>query len=69
MNHDNKKTIFHTVFIYFIIIIKYNEITTIMPLESTMICLDNSEWMRNGDHIPSRLDAQQDAVTMLVRDR
>jgi len=40
-----------------------------MPLESTMICLDNSEWMRNGDHIPSRLDAQQDAVTMLVRDR
>ena len=40
-----------------------------MPLETTMICLDNSEWMRNGDHMPCRLDAQQDAVTMLVRDR
>lgn len=32
-----------------------------MPLESTMICLDNSEWMRNGDYAPNRLAAQQDA--------
>uniref|UniRef100_A0A7R9UFH5 VWFA domain-containing protein n=1 Tax=Pinguiococcus pyrenoidosus TaxID=172671 RepID=A0A7R9UFH5_9STRA len=35
-----------------------------MP-ESTMICLDNSEWMRNGDYTPSRLDAQQDAANLL----
>ncbi len=24
--------------------------------------VDNSEWMRNGDFIPTRLQAQQDAV-------
>ncbi|KAG2770968.1 hypothetical protein JG687_00013728 [Phytophthora cactorum] len=36
-----------------------------MPLESTMICLDNSEWMRNGDYIPSRLEAQHDAANLL----
>lgn len=41
-----------------------------MPgLESTMICLDNSEWMRNGDHFPTRLDAQQDAVNLLMTAR
>ncbi|KAJ3025919.1 UNVERIFIED_CONTAM: hypothetical protein HDU68_006504 [Siphonaria sp. JEL0065] len=27
--------------------------------------LDNSEWMRNGDYTPSRLEAQNDAVTLL----
>jgi len=31
-------------------------------LEATLICLDNSEWMRNGDYTPSRLEAQNDAV-------
>ena len=36
-----------------------------MPLEATMICVDNSEWMRNGDHIPTRLDAQQDAANLV----
>lgn len=40
-----------------------------MPLESTMICLDNSDWMRNGDYPPSRLDAQQDAAILLCNDR
>jgi hypothetical protein len=25
------------------------------------VSLDNSEWMRNGDYNPSRLEAQQDA--------
>mmetsp|Transcript_37774 Transcript_37774/g.53281 ORF Transcript_37774/g.53281 Transcript_37774/m.53281 type:complete len:408 (+) Transcript_37774:82-1305(+) len=37
-----------------------------MPLESCMILLDNSEYMRNGDYIPTRLEAQQDAANMLV---
>lgn len=37
-----------------------------MPLESCMILLDNSEFMRNGDYIPTRLEAQQDAANMLV---
>ncbi|TYZ68161.1 hypothetical protein PybrP1_005112 [[Pythium] brassicae (nom. inval.)] len=36
-----------------------------MVLEATMICLDNSEWMRNGDYIPSRLEAQHDAANLL----
>jgi 26S proteasome regulatory subunit N10 len=40
-----------------------------MPLESTMILLDNSEFMRNGDYVPDRLGAQQDAVTMICRNR
>lgn len=31
-----------------------------------MILLDNSEFMRNGDYIPTRLDAQQDAANLLV---
>ena len=30
-----------------------------------MVCLDNSEWMRNGDYIPTRLDAQQDAANLV----
>ena len=36
-----------------------------MVLESTIICIDNSEFMRNGDFIPSRLHAQQDAVQLV----
>lgn len=31
-----------------------------------MILLDCSEYMRNGDYIPSRLEAQQDAANLLV---
>lgn len=30
-----------------------------------MICLDNSEWMRNGDFSPSRFQAQADAVNLI----
>lgn len=37
-----------------------------MPLESCMILLDNSEYMRNGDYIPTRLEAQQDAANLLA---
>jgi 26S proteasome regulatory subunit N10 len=37
-----------------------------MPLESCMILLDNSEFMRNGDYIPTRLEAQVDAANLLV---
>ncbi|KAL3809809.1 hypothetical protein ACHAXA_002379, partial [Cyclostephanos tholiformis] len=37
-----------------------------MPLESCMILLDNSEYMRNGDYIPTRLEAQTDAANLLV---
>ncbi|KAI9016777.1 hypothetical protein DFJ74DRAFT_678281 [Hyaloraphidium curvatum] len=34
-------------------------------LEATMLVADNSEYMRNGDYTPNRLDAQSDAVTLL----
>lgn len=36
-----------------------------MVLESTVVCIDNSEWMRNGDLRPTRLDAQRDAVNLV----
>jgi 26S proteasome regulatory subunit N10 len=28
--------------------------------------LDNSEWMRNGDYTPTRLEAQQDALNLIT---
>ncbi|KAI9228297.1 MAG: hypothetical protein DHS80DRAFT_27313 [Piptocephalis tieghemiana] len=36
-----------------------------MVLEATMILMDNTPWMRNGDYTPSRVEAQGDAVNML----
>jgi len=45
------------------------EFSTKMVLESTMICVDNSEYMRNGDFLPSRLQAQQDAVNMVCHSK
>jgi len=36
-----------------------------MPLETTIICLDFSEWMRNGDYTPTRLEAQKDAINII----
>jgi len=36
-----------------------------MVLESTIVCVDNSEWMRNGDFLPTRIQAQQDAVSII----
>jgi 26S proteasome regulatory subunit N10 len=37
-----------------------------MVLEACMICLDNSEFMRNGDYVPSRFEAQHDAVNLIT---
>lgn len=37
-----------------------------MVLEATMICVDNSEWMRNGDYAPTRFQAQSDAINFLA---
>ncbi|KAL8034724.1 hypothetical protein ABFX02_12G048100 [Erythranthe guttata] len=36
-----------------------------MVLEATMICIDNSEWMRNGDYPPNRFQAQADAISLI----
>ena len=33
---------------------------------SRVFSLDNSEWMRNGDYNPSRIEAQHDAVTLIA---
>lgn len=40
-----------------------------MVLESTIVCVDNSEYMRNGDFIPTRLQAQQDAVGLVCHSK
>ncbi|XP_075223389.1 regulatory particle non-ATPase 10 isoform X2 [Lycorma delicatula] len=40
-----------------------------MVRESTMICVDNSDFMRNGDFLPTRLQAQQDAVNLVCHSK
>eukprot|EP00055_Hartaetosiga_balthica_P002645 m.4689 g.4689 ORF g.4689 m.4689 type:complete len:444 (+) comp2277_c0_seq1:88-1419(+) len=37
-----------------------------MPLESTVVCMDNSEFMRNGDFSPNRLQAECDAANLVI---
>lgn len=32
-----------------------------------MICIDNSDWMRNGDFTPTRLQCQQDAANLILQ--
>lgn len=38
-----------------------------MPLEATMMIIDDSEYMRNGDYLPTRFDAQADAVNIVFQ--
>lgn len=33
---------------------------------TSLVILDNSEWMRNGDFAPNRVEAQHDAVSLLA---
>eukprot|EP01095_Lingulamoeba_sp_RSL-Kostka_P005782 TRINITY_DN1755_c0_g2_i1.p1 TRINITY_DN1755_c0_g2~~TRINITY_DN1755_c0_g2_i1.p1 ORF type:complete len:409 (+),score=222.83 TRINITY_DN1755_c0_g2_i1:103-1329(+) len=40
-----------------------------MVLEAGIICLDNSEWSRNGDYSPNRLEAQKEAITLIANGR
>lgn len=35
-------------------------------MESTVVCVDNSECTRNGDFEPSRFEAQSDAINLLA---
>eukprot|EP00400_MALV-I_sp_L67-5_P000788 gene788-839_t len=37
-----------------------------MVLEATMVCIDNSEFTRNGDYQPNRMAAIKDAANMLA---
>ncbi|KAJ2797551.1 proteasome regulatory particle base subunit rpn10, partial [Coemansia helicoidea] len=36
-----------------------------MVLEATVLVIDNSEWSRNGDYMPTRFQAQIDSVRYL----
>jgi len=38
-----------------------------MVLESTVVCFDNGDFMRNGDFVPTRMQAQQEAVNLLIQ--
>ena len=38
-----------------------------MPLEATMLIIDTSEYMRNGDYQPARFQAQADAVNTVFQ--
>ncbi|KAI0922296.1 hypothetical protein AcW2_007028 [Taiwanofungus camphoratus] len=38
-----------------------------MPLEATLMVIDNSEYMRNGDYLPTRYEAQADAVNTIFQ--
>ena len=41
-------------------------VSSLAPRRCTLqLCLDVSDWMRNGDYTPTRIDAQYDAATML----
>ncbi|CAD7922434.1 unnamed protein product [Amoebophrya sp. A25] len=40
-----------------------------MGLEAVMICIDNSEWSRNGDYAPSRFDGQNEAANLVAGQR
>lgn len=36
-----------------------------MPLEAVMICIDNSDYCRNGDYLPTRFASETDAVNLV----
>lgn len=38
-----------------------------MVLESTVVCIDNGEFMRNGDFIPTRMQAQIEAANLIIQ--
>ena len=43
-----------------------NSIVPTNIMEAVIICIDNSEWTRNGDYAPNRFQAQADAVNLLA---
>ena len=40
-----------------------------MVLEATIICIDNSDWTRNGDYFPSRFQTQIEAANLIIENR
>lgn len=47
--------------------IKKQDLNNNMVLEATIIVIDNSEYMRNGDYLTSRYQAQLDTVELIFR--
>ena len=43
--------------------------TVFLILFSSFYSVDNSEYMRNGDFLPTRLQAQQDAVGLIAQSK
>lgn len=37
-----------------------------MTLEATIVILDNTEYARNGDHLPSRYEAQAESIQPII---
>ena len=54
-----KKVILRIFFYIYRFIVFSDYYQSKMVLESTIICVDNSQFMRNGDFHPTRLQAQQ----------
>ena len=40
-----------------------------MVLEATIICIDNSDWTRNGDYYPTRFQNQIGAANLIIENR
>ena len=40
-----------------------------MVLEATILCIDNSDWTRNGDYFPSRFQTQIEAANLIIENR
>ncbi|KTW28375.1 hypothetical protein T552_01636 [Pneumocystis carinii B80] len=40
-----------------------------MTLEATMIVMDNSEFARNGDYLPTRFGSQKDAINLIFSEK
>ena len=40
-----------------------------MVLEATIICIDNSDWTRNGDYYPTRFKTQIEAANLIIENR
>ena len=40
-----------------------------MVLEATILCIDNSDWTRNGDYIPTRFQTQIEAANLIIENR
>eukprot|EP01071_Lankesteria_metandrocarpae_P009150 Lankesteria_metandrocarpae@DN5146_c0_g1_i2.p1 len=36
-----------------------------MTLEAVLLCVDNSDWSRNADYLPTRFEAQHDCVNLI----